>query len=509
MRKLLQFVSLAILTQGILFLNQLILLPMQIRVWGHAGTAQWYTIVALAAIAMVADLGLRSAGHAELIRYVRDPNDRGAKLAFQQIWAWIRILSLIATILIIIFDLVSYRAQAMGSYPFWRLLLVIAFTLEGLLIVRIVYLDSMTYYREAEGGYLLMVGMRLFLAVAGLWWFHLPASGMAWIWFFTAAGALAHQGRLCGRLRLLRLFEAIPRNLSARTLAVARHTMATPFANWARPNLPVLVLSAIGSPTTVTTYIALRAAFGAAGTTIAQLSRFASVEYVQLKMDDRPESAEALLSAFVLFAAFFGTTLACGITADNLRIIGIWLAASNLATYQTMALLFGVSCAFCSSYIVLGLMLRMGEVAHLARRQYLYITLTGLSAIIGLVTRSLYLYLVLVALLAEIGTTAALMLAPTKNGSMSQTRVGSRGFVAGLVGSAFILVIWLAVRSGYFPIFQSRSLLSGTWTALVLMFWIGALALVTIYVNADVLKPVWAFCFPSIYPKSLDARRID
>jgi len=90
---------------------------------------------------------------------------------------------------------------------------------------------------------------------------------------------------------------------------------------------------------------------------------------------------------------------------------------------------------------------------------------------------------------------------------MSQTRVGSRGFVAGLVGSAFILVIWLAVRSGYFPIFQSRSLLSGTWTALVLMFWIGAFALVTIYINADVLKRVWAFCFPSIYAKCLDARR--
>ena len=284
--------------------------------------------------------------------------------------------------------------------------------------------------------------------------------------------------------------------------------MAGPCTGWVRNNLPVLVLSAIGSATTVTTYIALRAAFGAAGTTIAQLSRFASVEYVRSKMGDRPESAEALLSAFVLFSAFLGTTLACGITADNLRIIGIWLAASNLATYQIMAVLFGVSCSFYSYYIAVGLMVRMGEVAQIGRRQYLYIAFTGLCAVIGLVTRSLYLYLFLVVLLAEIGTAASFMLAPSKNGSMSQTSVGSRGFVAGLVGSGFILVIWLAVRSGYFPIFQRRSLLSGTWTAVVSMFWIGAFALVTICINADVLKRVWVVCFPGIYTKCFEVLRL-
>ena len=71
------------LTQGVLLLNQVVLLPIQIRIWGHIATAHWYTMLAIATIVSVSDCGLRTAGHAELIRYAHNPADQQAKIDFQ------------------------------------------------------------------------------------------------------------------------------------------------------------------------------------------------------------------------------------------------------------------------------------------------------------------------------------------------------------------------------------------------------------------------------------------
>ena len=69
------------LTQGVLLLNQVVLLPIQIRIWGHLSTAHWYAMLAIATIVSVADCGLRTAGHAELIRYAHNPADEQATAA--------------------------------------------------------------------------------------------------------------------------------------------------------------------------------------------------------------------------------------------------------------------------------------------------------------------------------------------------------------------------------------------------------------------------------------------
>src|SRR5215469_15227387 len=108
MGKFFQFFSLTILTQGVLLLNQIVLLPIQIRIWGHAGTAYWYATLALATITTVADFGLRTAGHSELIRYAHNPADEQAKTEFQHLWAWIRILICVVSIALIGLDL-SYN----------------------------------------------------------------------------------------------------------------------------------------------------------------------------------------------------------------------------------------------------------------------------------------------------------------------------------------------------------------------------------------------------------------
>ena len=78
----LRFVSVATATQLLLVLNQLVLLPLQLRVWGSETTAHWNVALAAAALIMAADLGLRTTGHAALLRHFDDRSDRTALREF-------------------------------------------------------------------------------------------------------------------------------------------------------------------------------------------------------------------------------------------------------------------------------------------------------------------------------------------------------------------------------------------------------------------------------------------
>ena len=216
MRKFFQFFSITILTQGVLALNQIVLLPIQIRIWGQASTAYWCATFALASIISVADLGLRTAGHLELMRYAHNPADEQAKTEFQHLWAWIRILICVATITLIALDLLYNCLYAKTSYPLWHAALTIGVALETILCARITYLDSLELYREAEAGYLLLAATRFCLTIGALIFFHSPPCTLAWIWFFAGIFAIANQSKLCRRIGLLRLFEPMPQGLRER-----------------------------------------------------------------------------------------------------------------------------------------------------------------------------------------------------------------------------------------------------------------------------------------------------
>src|SRR5207248_5253452 len=163
----------------------------------------------------------------------------------------------------------------------WRVALTLAYAIETLLIIRIVYLDTLGLYRGAEASYFMFAGLRLALAVPALLVLRLEANGLAWLFLATSVFALALQGWLvCREVRVLGIFAALPRRLSVRVLAVARYTLAEPCASWVRLSLPVLVIAAIAPAASVTTYVALRATFGAARATIQHLARFTSVEYL-------------------------------------------------------------------------------------------------------------------------------------------------------------------------------------------------------------------------------------
>jgi hypothetical protein len=61
------FFSLTTITQLCLVANQIALLPLQLRVWGVDVATQWFTILYLVYLVSIADLGLRNAGHSQLL----------------------------------------------------------------------------------------------------------------------------------------------------------------------------------------------------------------------------------------------------------------------------------------------------------------------------------------------------------------------------------------------------------------------------------------------------------
>jgi hypothetical protein len=482
MRKFFQFFSLTILTQGVLLLNQIVLLPIQIRIWGHGITAHWYATLALATVTTVADLGLRTAGHAELIRYAHNPDDKQAKTEFQHLWGWIRILICVATIAVIALDLLYNCLYAKTTYPFSRAALIIGVALETLLCVRIMYLDSLEFYREAEGGYLLLAATRFCLTIGALIFFHSPPDTLAWIWCFCGIFAIAHQSKLCRRVGLLRLLEPMPPRLSLRTLAIALHTMADPASNWVRNSVPVLVLSAVAQPLAVITYVALRSVFGAVRQTIQQLSRYASVQYLSLRQSHKTSLAEVQLTLCVLFAAFFASVLTCIVIADNFRLASFWLVRSDGTLYQAFAITFGIASPFHVYQIVQGLMRRCGKVHEIARRQYLYIISLVIFAAITLLTKSVLLWLVLI-LVADVMISFSFML---RTAGM-RTSAGVRGSLAALASAFLIAGLWLLVR--FEPLdFLHRSTTSAiTCTLAFLALWALVIAAVYLYIAHDLL----------------------
>ena len=469
------------LTQGVLLLNQLLLLPIQIRIWGHIVTAHWYTMLAIATIVSVSDCGLRTAGHAELIRYAHNPADRQAKIDFQHLWAWIRILIGVATVTLIGLDLFYNCLYTKTPYYLWRAALVAGVALEAILYVRMMYLDSLELYRQAEAGYLLLAAARLCLALAALAFFHSPPEVLAWIWCLSGLFGIAHQSTLCRRLGLLRLLEPVPPRLSFGTLRIARYTMADPASSWMRANVPVLVLSAIAQPVAVTIYVALRAVFGAARQVILQLSRYASVQYVWLKQTHQEALAETQFTLCVLFAAFFASLITGIVVADNFRLASFWLVGSDPILYGQIAITFGLASPLYAYQIMQALMLRRGKVHEIAKRQYLYIISLIIFAAVALLIKSVLLWLILI-LIAEVTISLLFMLRKTT------TSAGVRGSVAALASAFLGVSLWLFVRYEPLDFLRQSTTVAYACTLAFSSLWTLVIAALYFYIGHDLLS---------------------
>ena len=454
MSKLFQFVSFALGTQVILLLNQVLLLPLQVRLWGNTETALWYTAVAIATVMTVADFGLRTAGHPDLLRLFHE-GDAAAAERFAHTWAWIRLCLFGSAALLIAAEVLYGASHAAWHRHPWPVLLTLAYALEATLIVRIVFLDSVGAYRGAEAGYFVFAALRLALALPALLLWHWGPARLGVLYLLTAAAGLLLQGRLCRVPAALHIFAALPARLEFRAVSEARYTVAEPSANWARLSLPVLVVAAIAPPAAVTLFVALRAVFGAGRTTIQQIARVASVEYIRLRSTSQPEKADRLLSLAMLMTAFAGTALGAGVIGDNLRILGLWLPHASRPLFGEIALAFALTAAFYSYQIVVAVLFRTGRLAAVAHRHYAYVLCAGISGILARITHMFALYLALLVL-AEAALAGSFLLGSTLGRLLGYaTGAGRRTLRSSFAGMGVILALWIGVRSHAVPIFTA------------------------------------------------------
>jgi hypothetical protein len=487
MKRFVQFFSFAAMTQVILLLNQVVLLPMQIRLWGNSETALWYGAIALATVTTVADCGLRTAGHVELLRLVRT-NHPDARAEFLQIWAWIRLLILLVTTALLVAGLAYGALHEMGTWQLGRVLLTLAYAFEALLIIRIVYLDSLGEYSSAESSYFIFAAIRLVLAVPALLFFRVQPVGLCWIFMGTSVLGLALQGWLCNIPSELRIFGGFPRRLSFGTCSLVRYTMAEPIANWARLSLPVLVIASIAPDTAVTTYVALRAIYGSARTTIQQVARVASVEVLRLLGQRRRAPAEYLLSLFLLFAGLIGTALAGAVVLDNMRLLSLWLKHFDRLLFQNINLSFALSSPFYCYQIIVALSFRVGQLALTARRQYAYLLYSALIAASTVIIKSLDVYLALLVV-AEILLSISFLMRQNIGGHAShKTNAGRRGLAGSFAGAALVFAMWITVRHASSSIFTVKSVDHALQAACLLALSLGVLMLVGLALNGPAFR---------------------
>jgi hypothetical protein len=193
------------------------------------------------------------------------------------------------------------------------------------------------------------------------------------------------------------------------------------------------------------TYVALRAIFGAARTTIGQLARPASVEYIKLRQVRKFELAEMHLSIMVLGTALFASVVAALVMADNGRLASLILSKMDLPIYQEVAVTFGLGNAFFVYQILVAVCRREGEVAEVARRQYFYIACTAVFAGIALVVKSMLLWLALMAF-ADVLLALCFMFNPPAHSILRKTSVGRRGTVAAATSTLLVLVMWVFIH---------------------------------------------------------------
>jgi hypothetical protein len=482
MKKFVQFFSFAAMTQVILLLNQVVLLPMQIRLWGNSETALWYGAIALATVTTVADCGLRTAGHVELLRLVRK-NDPDARAEFLQVWAWIRLLIVLVTATLLVAGVAFGALRGISTWQLGRVLLTMAYAFEALLIIRIVYLDSLGEYSSAESSYFIFAAIRLVLAVPALLFFRVQPVGLCWIFLGTSVFGLVLQGWLCNIPRELRIFGGFPRRLSFGTCSLVRYTMAEPIANWARLSLPVLVIASIAPDTAVTTYVALRAIYGAARTTIQQVARVASVEVVRLLGQRRRAPAEYLLSLFLLFAGLIGTALAGAVVLDNMRLLSLWLKHFDRPLFQNINLSFALSSPFYCYQVIVALSFRVGQLALTARRQYAYLLYSALIAVSTVIIKSLDVYLALLVV-AEILLSISFLIRQNIGVHPShKTNAGRRGLANSFAGAVLVFALWSIVRHSGRSLFMDKSLENTFLAACLWALSLGVLMIVGLALN--------------------------
>ena len=445
MKALLRFFSLTTGTQFCLALSQLLILPLQLRVWGQATTSHWFVVLAIANLASVADLGLRMAGHSQLLASVRT-GEQASTDHIRKVWALTRLLIAGSTAVLTAVQLGSALGSGRGA-ELWACAIAAATALDTLTIIRGMWLDTLGHFNAVEALFLGLVASRVVLSLAILLAHGQPPL-LASMMLLTGGITVVLQGRLMPVPPVLRLDAGGFRAIHWETLAIVRFVVAEPASNWVRLSLPVVVLSALASPRFTTTYVALRAIFGLGRQVVSQLGRYASVSYVQRLASD-PAGAQMLLIRFTLLSTLVGLAVACGVIADHARLIGVWLVGVEPGTESLIALCFTAAATSYGYQVVAGVLMRSGDLAGVARRQYIYLIVSAAAAACAYACGSVDLYLALLGL-QEL-TIAGLFI------GAASPRVVWASLTGFAIATVLSTTLWLAAAIGVEGLFATLS----------------------------------------------------
>jgi hypothetical protein len=388
MKNFLRFFSLTVANQTCNVLSQLVLLPLILRIWGHDVAAQWFVVVALANLTTVFDLGLHNAGHAQLLSSLN--GDPTARNEFQQTWALTRAMVVGLTLL--------FLAYEMAMKPEWFTLICImtaSMAIDTILVARGVWFDTMGQFIRVEGGFLVMVMARLGGSIAALTVFDAGPLTLSLIMITTSILGSIVQCYLL-RTPVLRLFAGGFQKLRWRSLSVIPLVVADPAVNWARMSLPVVIFAAIAPSSVVATFVALRALFGLARQIIWQVTRYASVRYIQ-HIDNSKRYAELIAVRGIQASALIGVAVSSAAIVDNGRMLHLWLGLTA-ENGHALTISFAVGTVSYGYLVVANIMMRMGNVVGVAKRQYIYLVATCVFAFIArYLTSDVVVYPVLLA----------------------------------------------------------------------------------------------------------------
>ena len=385
-----RFLSLTTAGQVCLVVNQIVLLPLQLRVWGHDVTAQWFVVIAIANLVTISDLGFRIAGHSHLLSSVRSANHEDV-IAFRQIWALTRALIVSLTVIILCYRLVLGTASAILVCS-----ITVSLALDTLITVRGIWFDTLGYFNEVEGNYLAMAASRILLSIIGLVVFRASPVALGLVMLATSIGGIVGQTYLLREPNSLAFLAGGLRDVRWRLLGMVRFVVSDPVTNWVRVSLPVVVFAAFAPPTFITTYVAIRAIFGLVRNGVVQISRYAAVQYV-LRIDAGKANADNMAARAILATTATSVAVASAAIADNGRLLHLWLGGEVHASFIVLSFAFGA--IVCGYQIISGILVRSGDVAGFAKRQYVYLlTSAGAAVAVRFVPNPVNVYLALLAL---------------------------------------------------------------------------------------------------------------
>jgi len=457
MRSLLSFLSLAMLGQLCLLFNQLVLLPFELHIWNTATAAQWFVVLSTANLIVIADFGLRSSGHADLLKAVE--GDPEATRLFRATWALTRLLVILGTLLFLVYAIVVGVA---GAPSLLAVLVITSVGCETLATTRSVWLDTLGQFNRVELTYFIPQASRILLSVVALLGFRAGPISLAWIQFCTAIGWLVVQGTLL-RTPLLGFWAGGFLSLRWSSLRDLPLVATDPASSWIRMHLPVVVFDSFMPAAFIITFVALRAAFGAARLITMQLSRYASVQYAH---QNRSEARQTTAIRAVFGTVVLGVMISGLVLIDDGRLLRLWLGAANVQDSRAIAVYFSLGALASIYQVPAGILIRSGQIGEFAKRQYAYVGLGLLAALlVPLLSAAAPVYLSSLALLEIINAGLFVHILG------SEARRASMKAVA--LAASVLLGLGAVVTRDPGGVFSTATLTGAVWSALAGLLGVG------------------------------------